>query len=323
MKAAKTRQALLGAAVMLCAALAPSTAEEWPSRNVTVVVPIPAGVASDIVARVVFEQVGKQVGQTFVIENRVGAGGTIGAGMVAKAAPDGHTILVYGSIAAANALYTKLSYDTANDFVPSVLFGQTPLVVVTGVGRYKTLAELVAAAKAKPGALNYSTVGVGSAAHFGAARLEVGARFSAQHIPFKGGEWLTEIIAGRIDFAVSPVTSAFGAIKDGKLVPLAVMSAKRISSLPDVPTMIEAGQTADAIYPFYTGAYLPAKTPHAIVEKLHDEVVKALALPSVQERLVKIGVEPMPMTVAEFAAFFKDEIAANLALVKAAKIPTQ
>ena len=113
MKAAKTRQALLGAAVMLCAALAPSTAEEWPSRNVTVVVPIPAGVASDIVARVVFEQVGKQVGQTFVIENRVGAGGTIGAGMVAKAAPDGHTILVYGSIAAANALYTKLSYDTA------------------------------------------------------------------------------------------------------------------------------------------------------------------------------------------------------------------
>jgi tripartite-type tricarboxylate transporter receptor subunit TctC len=288
-----------------------------------VIVPVPAGVASDIVARVVFEQVGKQVGQTFVIENRVGAGGTIGAGMVAKAAPDGHTILVYGSIAAANALYTKLSYDTANDFVPSVLFGQTPLVVVTGVGRYKTLADLVAAAKAKPGALNYSTVGVGSAAHFGAARLEAGAGFSAQHIPFKGGEWLTEIIAGRIDFAVSPVTSAFGAIKDGKLVPIAVMSAKRISSLPDVPTMIEAGQTADAIYPFYTGAYLPAKTPHAIVEKLHDEVDKALALPSVQERLVKIGVEPMQMTVAEFGAFFKKEIVDNLALVKSAKIPTQ
>src|SRR4029079_16154220 len=323
MKATKTRYALLGAAVMLWAALAPATAQEWPSRNVTVVVPIPAGVANDIVSRVVFEQVGKQVGQTFVIENRVGAGGTIGANMVAKAAPDGHTILVYGSIAAANALYTKLSYDTANDFVPSVLFGQTPLVVVTGVGRYKTLSELVATAKAKPGALNYSTVGVGSAAHFGAARLEVGAGFTAQHSPFKGGEWLTEIIAGRIDFAVSPVTSAFGAIKDGKLVPLAVMSAKRMSSLPDVPTMIEAGLTADAICPFSAGAYLSSKTPHAIVEKLHNEVVKALALPSVQERLVKIGVEPMPMTVAEFAAFFKDEIAANLALVKAAKIPTQ
>lgn len=317
------KRALLGATVMLWAAIAPSVAQDWPSRNVTVVVPVPAGVASDIVARVVFEQVGKQVGQTFVVENRVGAGGTIGASMVAKAAPDGHTILVYGSIAAANALYTKLPYDTATDFVPAVPFGQTPLVVVTGVGRYKTLAELVSAAKAKPGELNFSTVGVGSAAHFGGERLAVGAGFKAQHVPFKGGEWLTEIIAGRIDFAVSPVTSAIGALQDGKLVPLAVMSAKRISSLPNVPTMIEAGLTADAIYPFYTGAYLPAKTPPAIVEKLHNEVVKALALPAVQERLVKIGVEPMPMTVPEFAAFFKEEIAANLALVKAAKIPTQ
>src|SRR6188472_1875429 len=154
------RRVILGAAITL-AAFGQASAQDWPTRSVTVVVPIPAGVASDIIARVVFEQVGKQVGQTFVIENRVGAGGTIGAGMVAKAAPDGHTVLVYGSIAAANALYTKLPYDTANDFVPSVLFGQTPLVVVTGAGRYKTLAELVAAAKAKPGALNFSTVGVG------------------------------------------------------------------------------------------------------------------------------------------------------------------
>src|SRR6187455_3027529 len=169
-------------AFLLIAALTAAPAQDWPSRNVTVIVPVPAGVASDIVARVVFEQVGRQVGHTFVVENRPGAGGTIGGNTVAKAAPDGHTILVWGSIAAANALYTKLPYDTANDFTPVVLFGQTPLVVVTGVGRYKTLSELVATAKAKPGALNYSTVGVGSAAHFGAARLEVGAGFTAQHI---------------------------------------------------------------------------------------------------------------------------------------------
>ena len=323
MKTIKTGHVLWRAAALLWAAIAPSVAEEWPSRNVTVVVPIPAGVASDIMARLIFEQVGRQVGQTFVIENRPGAGGTIGANMVAKAAPDGYTVLVYGSIAAANALFSKLPYDTLNDFVPVVPFGQTPLVVITGVGRYKTLAELVATAKAKPGELNYSTVGVGSAAHFGAERLAVSAGFTAQHIPFKGGEWLTEIIAGRIDFAVPPVTTAIGTIRDGKLASLAVMSAKRISSLPDVPTMIEAGLTADAIYPFYTGAYVPAKTPHAIVEKLHNEVMKALAVPAVQERLTKIGVEPMPMTLAEFDAFFKDEIAANLALVKAAKIPTQ
>ncbi len=318
----KIRTACFGAA-MLLAGMAPAVCQDWPSRNVTVVVPIPAGVASDIIARVVFEQVGRQVGQTFVIENRPGAGGTIGAGMVAKAAPDGHTILVYGSIAAANALYSKLSYNTVEDFSPVVPFGQTPLVVVTGAGRYKTLGEMVATAKARPGALNYSTVGVGSAAHFGAARLEVSAGFKAQHIPFKGGEWLTETIAGRIDFSVPPVTTAIGAIRDGKLVALAVGSAKRASSLPDVPTLIEAGLKADAIYPFYTGAYVPSKTPRAIVDKLHDEIVKALAVPSVQQRLVGVGVEPMPMTVAEFQAFFRNDVAANLELVKAANIPVQ
>src|SRR3954470_8151758 len=252
------RQVILGAAIAL-AAFGQASAQDWPTRSVTVVVPIPAGVASDIVARVVFEQVGRQVGQTFLIENRPGAGGTIGANMVAKAAPDGHTILVYGSIAAANALYARLPYDTVADFTPVVPFGETPLVVVTPVGRYNTLAELIAAAKAKPGELNYSTVGVGSAAHFGAERLAVSAGFSAQHIPFKGGEWLTEIIAGRIDFAVAPVTSVISFIRDGQLVPLAISSSTRSSLLPQVPTMVEAGLKADAIYPFYTGAYLPAK----------------------------------------------------------------
>jgi tripartite-type tricarboxylate transporter receptor subunit TctC len=275
------RHVVVGAAIAL-AAFGQASAEDWPTRSVTVVVPIPAGVASDIIARVVFEQVGKQVGQTFVIENRPGAGGTIGASMVAKSEPDGHTILVYGSIAAANALYARLPYDTVADFTPVVPFGETPLVVVTAAGRYNTLAELIAAAKAKPGELNYSTVGIGSAAHFGAVRLAVSAGITAQHIPFKGP-----------------------------------------ASLPDVPTLIEAGLKADAIYPFYTGAYLPARTPRAIVDKLHDEVVNALALPSVQERLAKIGVEKLPMTVAEFDRFFKDDVATNLELVKAANIPRQ
>jgi len=322
MKAMTIRSLALTAAVLL-AGFAPAVAQDWPTRTVTVVVPVPAGVASDIISRVVFEQVGKQVGQTFVVENRVGAGGTIGANSVAKAAPDGHTILVYGSIAAANALYSKLPYDTVADFTPVVPFGQTPLVVVTGEGRYKTLAELIAAAKAKPGAMNFSTVGAGSAAHFGAARLLVSAGISAEHIPFRGAEWMTEVIANRIDFSVPPVTTAIGSLRDGKIVPLAVMAAKRISSLPDTPTMIEAGFTTDAIYPFYTGAYVPSKTPRAVVEKLQDEVMKALALPAVQQRLVGIGVEPLPMTVAEFGAFFKKDIADNLALVKAAKIPRQ
>jgi tripartite-type tricarboxylate transporter receptor subunit TctC len=201
--------------------------------------------------------------------------------------------------------------------------GQTPLVVVTGAGRFKSLSELVSIAKANPGKLNYATVGVGSVAHFGAEQLAVSAGFSAQHVPFKGGEWLTEVIAGRLDFAVPPVTSAIGLIRDGKLVPLAISSSTRFASLPDVPTMVEAGLKSDAVYPFYTGAYLPAGTPHAIAEKLHDEVMKALALPAVRERLAVVNIDPMPMTLAEFGSFFKKDVAANLELVKAAKIPRQ
>ena len=315
-------RAVLGA-FLLIAALTAAPAQDWPSRNVTVVVPVPAGVASDIVARVVFEQVGKQVGHTFVVENRPGAGGSIGGNTVAKATPDGHTILVWGSIAAANALYTKLPYDTLKDFTPVAALGQTPLVVVTSVGRFKSLNDLVSTAKANPGKLNYATVGVGSAAHFGAEQLAVSAGFSAQHVPFKGGEWLTEVIAGRLDFAVAPVTSAIGLIRDGKLVPLAISSSTRSASLPDVPTMVEAGLKSDAVYPFYTGAYLPAATPNAIAEKLHNEIMKALALPAVRERLAAVNVDPMPMTLAEFGSFFKKDVAANLELVQAANIPRQ
>ena len=163
---------------MLFAAIAPSVAEEWPTRNVTVIVPIPAGVASDIMARVVFEQVGKQLGQTFVIENRPGAGGTIGANMVAKAAPDGYTVLVYGSIAAANALYTKLPYDTLSGFHAGGAVRTDPARRRHRRRALQDAGRAVAAAKAKPGALNYSTVGVGSAAHFGAERLAVGAGIS-------------------------------------------------------------------------------------------------------------------------------------------------
>jgi tripartite-type tricarboxylate transporter receptor subunit TctC len=204
-----------------------------------------------------------------------------------------------------------------------VPFGETPLVVVTAVGRYKTLAELLAAAKAKPGELNYASVGIGSAAHFGAVRLAASAGITVQHVPFKGPEWLTDTIAGRVDFSVLPVTTVIGQIRDGKLKALAVGAAKRATSLPDVPTLIEAGLKADAIYPFYTGAYMPSKTPRAIVDKLHDEVIQALALSSVQERLAKIGVEKLPMTVAEFEKLFKDDVANNLALVNEANIPRQ
>jgi tripartite-type tricarboxylate transporter receptor subunit TctC len=318
-------RALCMAFALAGAAAAPATAQDWPTRNINAIVPLGAGSASDIIARVVMEQVGKQLGQTVVVENRPGAGGTIGANMVAKAAPDGYTILVYGALASAHALHTRLPYDTLNDFIPVASLGQQILVIISAPGKgYKTLGDLVAAAKARPGTMNYSSAGVGSASHIGAERLRASANFEAQHIPFKGAaEAVTEVVAQRVDFSVQLPATTLPLLKDSKLVALAVSAHKRASMFPDVPTTIEAGLPPDSVYPFYTGVYLPAKTPNDIVAKLHGEIVKALQSDAVKSRLATLGVDPMPMTQGEFALFIKNDVEANVALVKAAKIPTQ
>ena len=203
--------------------------------------------------------------------------------------------------------------------------GQQPLVIVSAPAKgHKQLADLIAAGKAKPGALNYSTAGVGSASHFGAERLRASAGFEAQHIPFKGAaEAVTDVIAGRSDFSVQLTSTTVPQIREGNLTALAVSAHKRIALLPDVPTTIEAGLPAGSVYPFYTGLYLPAKTPREIVDKLQQETAKALEAPAVKARLATLGVEPMPLGQAEFAKFIRDDIDANVALVKAANIPTQ
>src|SRR5262245_13543918 len=213
-------------------------AQDWPARNVTVVVPLGAGSASDIMARVVMDQVGRQVGRTFVIENRPGAGGTIGANMVANAAPDGYTILAYGALGTAHALYSKLPYDTLTAFAPVIPFGQQPLVLVTSPGKgYKTLGDLITAGKAKPGALNYSSAGAGSASHFAAERLRISAGFEAQHIPFRGAaEAVTEVVAGRSDFSAQLPTTTLPLIGEGWLVALAEGDHRRAAVVHDVGT---------------------------------------------------------------------------------------
>jgi tripartite-type tricarboxylate transporter receptor subunit TctC len=304
---------------------ASAAAQDWPTRTINVIVPLGAGSASDILARVVMDQVGKQVGQAVVVENRPGAGGTIGAGMVARAAPDGYTILVYGALASAHALHEKLPYDSANDLIPVASLGQQILVIISAPSKgYKTLGDLVAAAKAKPGALNYSSAGIGSASHMGAERLRASAGFEAQHIPFKGAaEAVTDVVAGRSDFSVQLPSTTLPLLNDGKLVALAVSAPQRSSMFPNVPTTIEAGLPPNSVYPFYSGVYVPANTPQPIVAKLYAEITKALQSSDVKARLAPLGVEPMPMTQAEFAQFTKDDIAGNVALVKAAKIPTQ
>src|SRR3954465_5140123 len=278
------RRRALSLALLLASPALPRAAfgQDWPSRTMTVIVPLGAGSASDIIARVVMEQVGRQLGQNAIVENRPGAGGTIGANMVAKAAPDGYTVLVYGALASAHALYSKLPYDSLNDLVPVISLGQQPLVIVSAPAKgYKALGDLIGAGKAKPGALNYSTAGVGSASHFGAERLRASASFEAEPFPVKGGgEAVTDVIAGRSDFSVQLTSTTVPQIREGALTALAVSAHKRIALLPDVPTTIEAGLSAESVYPFYTGVYLPAKAPHEIVEKLHRETMKALEEPA-------------------------------------------
>jgi tripartite-type tricarboxylate transporter receptor subunit TctC len=309
----------------LCLLPGVAAAQSWPARSITAVVPLGAGSASDIVARVVMEQVGRQIGQTVVVENRPGAGGTIGANSVAKAAPDGHTILVYGALASAHALYSKLPYDSVSDLIPVVPLGQQILVVISAPEKgFKTLADLIAAARAKPGGLNYSSSGVGSASHIGAERLRIAANFEAQHIPFKGAaEAVTDVVAGRIDFSVQLPATTLPLLRDGKLTALAVSAQQRTAMFPGVPTTIEAGLPASSVYAFYTGTYLPAKTPPDVVARFAAEIGKALETDAVKARLATAGVEAMPMTQEQFAKFTRDDIDANVAVVKAANIPVQ
>lgn len=305
----------------LCGAHSAS-AQDWPTRTVTVVVPLPAGTAVDSIARLVMQQVGQQVGQSVIVENRPGAGGTLGTSFVAKASPDGHTLLVYGAAASAAALYAKLPYDTLTDITPVAALGQQPLVVVAPPGRFKDMSDLIAQAKARPGALNFSTPGVGSAAHLGAARLTLSAGVVAQHVPFRG-DYILEVAAGRIDFSVAPVGTVVSLVRDGKLAALAVDATKRSFALPELPTLLEAGLKDDAIYPFYIPAFAPAKTPPAILDRLHAEIQTALSVPLVHDRAANLGFEPMPLNRAEMQDFFRRDVAVNRALVEAANIPKQ
>jgi len=314
------RRSLIATAILM-AAIGPAAAQSWPSKPVRAIVPFTAGSAVDIVARAVMEQVSTQIGQPIIVENRGGAGGTLGVGMVAKADPDGHTILVHSSTHAVTATtYANPGYDARKDFAAITALASVPNVLVTAPGKYKSVRDMIEAGKAKQGSLNYASAGAGSSAHLNAERLMLAAGAKAQHIPFKGGpEALTEVMAGRVDFYFVPLPPARGLIAGKKVDALAVSSATRAKALPDVPTTIEAGYP-DSEYNFWMGMFLPVKTPAAIVTRLHEETIKALKNSAVIARLDKAGAEPMPMTPGEFDAFVRKEIDINAVLVKAAGI---
>jgi len=293
-------------------------AQTWPTRPIRAMIPFAAGSSLDIVGRLVLDPLSSQLGQPVVVENRGGAGGTIGTGMVAKADPDGYTILIQASAhSAAPAAYPNITYDVAKDFVAIILFGPLPNVtVVAPASGIKTLKDLVA--KAKAGSITYASAGVGSATHWAAERIRVAGGFSGVHVPFRGGpEALTEVMTGRVDFTSMGMSAALPLIKDGKLTALAVSTPNRSRTLPDVPTTIEAG-LPDSDYVYWMGLFVPAKTPPAIVERLRSETEKALKNANVVEKFAAQGIEPMLLSPSEFDALVKKEIQTNIALVKAA-----
>ena len=313
---------MLVPAFILSLATTDAGAQSWPTKPLRAIVPFAAGSSTDIIPRIVFEQLSKQLGQTIVVENRTGAGGTIGAAFVAKSEPDGYTILVSGSAhTIAPALYPKLTYHPGRDFEAVVPLGISPNVLVVSPARgFKTVGDLVAAAKSKPGTFNFSSVGIGSATHMSAERFRSSAEINAIHVPFKGGaEAMLEVIAGRLDFFFGPPALVLPHVRDGKLTALVVNGTRRTPALPDVPTTQEAGFT-NAEYPIWYGLFVPAKTPRDIVNRLHSETVKALQEPKVRERIAALFADPLVMTPNEFEAYVQKEIDLNAALVKAAGI---
>ena len=301
-------------------------ADTWPSKPIRVIVPFAAGSTTDIIARAIADKVGASLGQPLVIDNRGGASGTIGQQAVATAAPDGYTIMIHSSSHTVSpSTFAKLPFDTVADFAGVTPISSLPnALVISPAKNIKTLQELVAAAKAKPGSINYASAGQGSATHLNAEKFKAAAKVEATNIPFKGsGEAVSEVLSGRVDYYFSPIAPVIGQIKEGSLLALAVGSPKRAAALPNVPTTAEAGVPGSE-FNVWIGMMAPAKTPRAIANRLHDEVVKALASPEVKERFLKLGADAWTLKPEQFDAYIKDEIKSNAALVKAAGLqPTQ
>jgi tripartite-type tricarboxylate transporter receptor subunit TctC len=310
----------------LLAAAAPlAAAQGYPNKPVRVIISFTPASATDIVGRVVSAKLAEMWGQPVVPENRSGAGGSIGSAVVAQAAPDGYTLLINSNAHSVNpAIYAKLPYETTKDFTDIVPLAMQPNVLVVGAGApYKTLMDLVNAAKAKPGSINWGHAGVGSGTHLNTEKVVAAADIKVTQIPFKGTpEVVQAIFSGSVDCYWVPISAGLSHIRNGKLRPLAVSSGKRNPTLPDVPTTGEAGvRGADA--PLWFGVWGPAGMPAEIVAKVNADVRRALADPAVKERLLNLGNDPLDMSPQEFARFVRSEIEDYQRVVRAAGIKPQ
>ena len=298
-------------------------ADGWPSRLIKATIPFGAGSAADVVPRVVFDRLSAELGQAIVVENRPGAGGTIGTAAIVKADADGYNILAQSSaLSISPAIYPKLSFDITKDLASALMIGVSANVMIVPVSRpWKTVQDFIADAKSRrPGSISFGSAGVGSATHISAEKFRLAAGIETTHVPYRGGaEAVADILGSRIDFYFCPLATALPLIKEGRVRALVISTPKRAVDLPDVPTPAEAGlKNAESV--FWLGVFMPVKTPRDIVEKFYNAGTKLLAEPSMQESLLKLGVEPFPMTPAEMDAFVAREIADNLALIKAAGI---
>jgi tripartite-type tricarboxylate transporter receptor subunit TctC len=301
---------------------APALSQGYPSRTIKFIVPITAGSGTDVLARAVAERLSVSLGQTVVVENRPGAGGALGAAFVAKAAPDGYTVLVTSSaLAVAPAIYSNLPYDPIAEFAGVTPIANIGAAFVTAPSKgFKTVRELVAQAKARPGQITYASNGVGSASHLTSEKFRTSAGFEGVHVPYRGAnEAMADIMTGRIDFMSAPLAAARPLIQDNKLIALAVPSTARSALLPEVPTIVEAGMPF-ANYDSWVGVLVPKDTPREVVNRLYQDIVKALAMPELLAQFAATGSAARSATPEAFDALIKEEVAANKQLAIAAGI---
>jgi tripartite-type tricarboxylate transporter receptor subunit TctC len=307
-------------AAMLVATAA--SAQSYPSKPIRVIVPFTPGSSTDITARAVGDRLTAELGQPIVIENRAGAGGRVGAEVVAKAAPDGYTLLINSSAHTANpAMYKDMPFDTANDFAGITALANLPNILIISPDKKLTTAKaLVDWAKVNPEKLNFASAGAGSATHMNAEKFSARAGIKHTHVPYRGTpEAITDVMAGRADVYFAPLNAALPFIQDNKVMALAVGTAKRTPLLPNVPTTIEAG-IPDSDYNFWVGMFVPAKTPRDVIDRLNAATVKVLQSPEVEQRFRSLGATAMPMKPAEYDSYIKNELASIAELVKTANI---
>jgi tripartite-type tricarboxylate transporter receptor subunit TctC len=297
--------------------------EGYPAKTIRLIVPFPPGGPNDILGRVIGAELSKQVGQQVVIDNRGGAGGTIGTDLAAKAAPDGYTLLLGGtaSMAINPSLMAKLPYDAVNDFAPITLLATAPsLLVVHPSLPVKTVRDLIVLAKAKPGTLNYASAGIGTPPHLAGELFKVMAGVSLVHVPYKGGgPALTDLLAGQVELYFSGISSALQLARDGKVRPIAVTSLKRTAVAPELPTIAEAGVPGYEVGNWYA-VVAPARTPAAVIARLNGELVKATHHPEIKRRFLELGADPVGGTPDELAKYQRAEIEKWAKVIKSAGI---